>query len=95
MFDESAGLPTTVAELSFIRDGGWQPERTGAYDRDCGVGRACADEMLEMIGRTENPALFGAVARAITAAGRFEGVETGFCSRIGIFIVAAGGRDAD
>ena len=76
---------TTNTPLS--DDGKWEPIRSGDYDRDCEHGRQIAKDTLAMIAATENPALFGTVVRAITAGGQFDGVETGFCSAIGIFIV--------
>ena len=79
--------------LSFVQAGKWSPVRTGNYHDDCVTGRAYADELIKMIGRTGNPALFGSVARAITFGGEFGGVETGFCSRIGIVIAVNASED--
>ena len=70
--------------LPGIVDGKWAPGRSGCYDTDCRTGRDLADRLLTRIQRDENPALFGTVVRAITAEHKYEAVEIGFCSRIGI-----------
>ena len=77
---------TVDSMFGFIRDTVWTPERSGSYDQDCRMGRLYADQLLDAITRTGNPALFGTVARAITQGGVFDAVEVGFCSRIGIHI---------
>lgn len=72
--------------LSFLTDGRWVPDRSGDYEGDCKRGRAYAEEMLDLIERTGNPAVFGGIVRAITDAGQFDGIEAGFCARIGMVI---------
>lgn len=70
----------------------WAPARSDDYNRDCTTGREHAAALMAIIGEQENPALFGTIVRAITAAGKFEGVEVGFCSAIGIqLLVGVGG----
>lgn len=75
--EESNVLPCLI-------DGKWAPDRTGNYADDCAKGRAEAELMLVYIDQTQNPAVFGTIARAIVVAGVYEAVEIGFCSRIGI-----------
>ncbi len=87
MLTEVAGR--TAHSLSFITDGKWQPQRPADYDAACQAGRSYAAELLELMFQTGNAMLFGSVARAITEAGTFGGVEAGFYARIGIEIVGA------
>lgn len=62
----------------------WSPRRTGDYEVDCRIGRAAADETLTYIRDTQDTVIFGAIVRAITRHGRYDGVEAGFCTQIGI-----------
>lgn len=70
--------------LPGMRGSEWAPSRSDCYEQDCATGREYATALMTIISEQENPALFGTVVRAITAGGRFEGVEVGFCSVIGI-----------
>lgn len=76
-----------VRHLSFMVDGKWSPETTGDYSKDAQTGRDCADELISMIERTENPCLFGTVVRGIVESGVYGAVEIGFCSKIGIHLI--------
>ncbi len=70
--------------LPGMNGGEWMPARSESYEQDCATGREYARALQEIMCEQGNPALFGTVVRAITAGGRFEGVEIGFCSVIGI-----------
>lgn len=73
--------------LPGMRGSEWAPERSGSYEQDCATGREYATVLMTIISEQENPALFGTVVRAITAGGKFEGIEIGFCSVIGITLM--------
>jgi hypothetical protein len=72
--------------LGALQDGQWLPARSGDYAADCNAGRTLADELCRIIIGSDNPALFGTVARAIVESGQFGAVEVGFCARIGELI---------
>lgn len=83
----------TAHPLSFVKisaDGQknfWAPECTGDYSKDCQIGRLAATELVDYL--RENPhasTIFGSIVRAMTEAGRFDAVEVGFCSVIGIYV---------
>lgn len=62
----------------------WNPDRSGSYTECCARGRAYAKELIKHIRDTENPTVFGSVVRAISASGRYEGIEIGFCTEVGV-----------
>jgi len=62
----------------------WAPATADDYEAQCALGRSYAEALLAEMKATKNPLLFGTVIRAITAAGKYEGVEIGFCSALGI-----------
>lgn len=79
-----------LEDLSFVSGKNlWRPVRTGNYAEDTARGRRYADELLTYIRLKNCPMAFSQVARAMTQAGRYEAVEIGFCSRIGIHLVVA------
>ena len=72
-------------QIPFVTTGWeWKPTRTGDYAADCAAGRHAAESLIAVIQQTDNPVLFGTVMRAIIAAGRYDAVEIGFCTVIGI-----------
>jgi hypothetical protein len=77
-----------LADFSFVSGGKWAPERSGDYDRDCRTGRRYAGELLRGIRESGNPALIGGVARLISEAAAFDGVEAGFWSKLGCALAA-------
>ena len=79
-------LTFTTLHASGCRDL-WTPERPAKYPDACAMGRDYAAELLVYIAATGDSAMFGAVMRAITRGGLYEGVEIGFCSHIGIHLV--------
>lgn len=68
----------------------WMPERSGSYARDCAQGRAYADELVEHIRGDSSPNLVGSVVAAMIGGGRYEGVEVGFCARLGEIAMTGG-----
>jgi hypothetical protein len=78
-----------ITDLSFVESKSnlWAPQRTGNYAQDTATGRRCADELLAYMRMKDDPLPFGQVTRAITEGGRYEAVEIGFCSRIGIHLL--------
>lgn len=62
----------------------WAPDRSGDYPDQCMRGRAYADELVAYIQKENDPTMFGAVVRSIVAGRKYDGVEIGFCSGIGI-----------
>lgn len=80
-----------ITDLPFVRSKEelWAPERRGNYNEDCAMGRFYAREMMAYITRSNSPDIYGHIAEAIQNGGRWEGVEIGFCSEIGIFICVA------
>lgn len=81
------GVIHMMKSLSFVEGTCvWKPERTGDYEIDCAKGRSYAEELLQFIRSRQAPQVFGHVSRAMTDGGIFDGVETGFCSVIGIHI---------
>lgn len=73
--------------LSFIKDKKWSPERPSGYMDACDKGRGYAEELLEAVKDGRNPTLFGAVMRSMVESGVYEGVEVGFCQRIGAWCI--------
>jgi len=79
-----------LADLTFVtkREDGtldlWTPERPDDYAIANAMGRDYAAEVLLMMKNTNNPALFGAVIRAIVRSGEYSGVEIGFCHGLGV-----------
>jgi hypothetical protein len=72
----------SFSELSFIRDGKWAPRSAANYAAECRLGRKYAGEMLAMIEETGNPLIYSGVMRAVVTAGRFGGIEIGFCQAV-------------
>jgi hypothetical protein len=65
----------------------WAIEETADYVKDCAKGRALARDLLHDMRRTgDTHALNWALADMIRA-GRFSGVEAGFCSELGLSLV--------
>ena len=74
-----------LEQVPFVTaDWEWKPTRTGDYGKDCDAGRHAAERLMAVIQQTDNPVLFGTVMRSIIAAGKYDAVEIGFCSVIGI-----------
>ena len=73
----------SIADLSFWKDGRWNPTVTGDWARDNATGREYATELIEMMRATENPALLWFVVDGIAeAAGPRYGVVIGFFNAI-------------
>ncbi|WP_242136992.1 hypothetical protein [Sphingomonas sp. TREG-RG-20F-R18-01] len=77
-------------QMSFITDRNWLPERPPGYMDACDLGKRYADELIAATVEGRNPLLFGAVMRAIIESGIYEGVEVGFCQRIGARCIQGG-----
>ena len=69
-------------DLPFIAAGKWAPGAAGSYVKDCQLGRAHAQLMLDLIRETRSPTIYPAVARCMTMSGQFGGVEVGFTQRV-------------
>lgn len=71
----------------------WNPARSGNYESDCAQGRKYAEELLNLLAIDNNATIFGSIVRAIAKNGVYEGVEIGFCNRIGFELCGfIGGR---
>jgi hypothetical protein len=83
-----------ITDLSFVQSkkNVWSPRRTGNYAQDAAYGRDCAEELLLYMRVKDDPLPYSQVARAISESGRFEAVEIGFCSRIGIHLLVGSER---
>ncbi len=85
-----------MAALTFVTRRGdgrldlWTPERPADYAAGNAMGRDYATEMLAYMATSGDASIFGAVVRAITRSGRYEAVEIGFCSVIGIQLLGVG-----
>lgn len=77
-----------ITDLSFVesKQNLWAPTRTGDYAVDVEHGRRCADELLTYMRIKEDALPYSQVTRAITEGGKYDAVEIGFCSRIGILL---------
>jgi hypothetical protein len=84
----------TLTDLSFVHDKQnlWAPRRTGDYATDTAYGRRCADELIGFMRLKNCHLAFGQVMRAITAVGKYEAVEIGFCHRIGVHVLVGQDR---
>jgi hypothetical protein len=82
-----------ITDLSFVesKKNVWSPRRTGDYAQDAAYGRDCAEELLLYMRVKDDPLPYSQVARAISESGRFEAVEIGFCSRMGIHLLVGSG----
>ena len=75
--------------LSALVDGNWEPERSGNYTIDCSTGRDLANEVISITRDTRNPLVIGTAIRAMVESNRYEAVEIGFCSRLGVVLVGS------
>ena len=78
---------TFVAPTSSGGTNFWMPERSGDWAEDHALGISYAVEFLDWLATHGNALVFGAIMRAMTAGGIYEGVEVGFCQAIGIELV--------
>ena len=76
-------------DLSFVESASkaWVPERTGNYADDCARGRRYARELLNFMREKNDPLPFNQVVRSMTDGGTMSGVEIGFCTEIGIYLI--------
>lgn len=71
---------------AYMARGNWQPTRTGDYAADCQHGRDLAEDIANRVSLEQNPLHFSVVAQAIVESGRWEAVEIGLFSRLGMFL---------
>lgn len=76
--------------LPFVRVGEtvdfWHPKGTGDYEHDCMLGRAYAQAFIDYLNEHQDHVIFGSIVRAIAQRGIYDGVEIGFCSRLGFIL---------
>lgn len=56
----------------------WNPRRTGDHGKDCAIGRAYFEELLQHMEQKGNPLLLLRVINAQVQAGTWESIEIGF-----------------
>ncbi len=77
-----------VRDLPFVRtENGvvvnlWSAKESGAHHLDNKVGRGHADQLVDLMSRTQNPTLLGNVVKDMIAGGRYGAVEIGFMTRL-------------
>jgi len=87
----SAALASRTSNMddrfpAYIADGRWQPTRTGDYEADCRHGHELAKDIADRVSRDSNPLHLSVAMRAIVESGRWEGVEIGLFSRLGMML---------
>lgn len=90
----SHALSGNAHALSFTRasnegiDYWFPPKETGHWGVDNATGRACADELVQTCGAEALPMVITHIAAAMALKGRFEGIETGFFTRLGEIVAS-------
>lgn len=89
MVNEDAAM--IFDNLPAFANGTWNPVRSGDYAEDCSFGRETGEQVLLAVRESENPALLGTAIRAMVEAGKYGGVEAGFCSVFGMSLAHSPG----
>lgn len=76
-----------LSDLPFVRESAgsvdfWAVVPSGDWSQDNAQGREHADACAAYMRETHNAGVLGGVVRSMIAAGRYEGVEVGFMTRI-------------
>jgi len=78
-----------LSDLPFVQENAkgvdfWAVTPTGDWSQDNRLGREHAEACAVYMRETHNAGVLGGVVRSMIVAGRYEGVEVGFMTRIAI-----------